>query len=122
MFSPIHTPETKQRWEAGLVEELERIKIINEKKLIAKQKKLAYSKEYQKNNKKKINEWSMKSYYKNDEARQNKRLNQAYKRYQLGVNVSNSLVKELIDAGYGNGDIVMLRPVFSKEPEIIQFN
>jgi hypothetical protein len=122
MFSPIHTVESKERWEAGLVEELERIRIINEKKQIAKQKKLTYSKEYQKNNKKKISEWSMKSYYKNDESRQHKRLNQAYKRYKLGVNVSNGLVQELIDAGYGNGDIVMLRPVFSKESEIIQFD
>ena len=122
MFSPIHTKESKERWDKGLLEELEIIRVKNEKKEIAKAKKIAYSKEYQKNNKKKINEWSMKSYYNNDESRQIKRLNQAFKRYQQGINVNNGLVQELIDAGYGDGKIELLRPVFSRNTEIVSFN
>ena len=113
------TPEGEKAYNEGLTAELERLRIKNEKKQISKEKKKAYIKEYQTNNKEKIREWSKKMYYTNDEYRQNKRLSQAYKRYLNGVSVSNQLVDEMISAGYQG--LKHRRPQFNNPSKIVNF-
>jgi len=112
-------PESEAAFNEGLAEELERLRIKNEKKQISKEKKKAYIREYQANNKEKIREWSKKMYYTNDEYRQNKRLSQAYKRYLDGVSVSNQLVDEMIEAGYQG--LKHRRPQYNTTSNIVKF-
>ena len=73
-----------------------------EKAEIARVKKCQYTAEYQKEYKDWVNNYQKDRYNTNSEYRKQKGLQGAYSRYLKGANVSNRLVDEWKEAGYGH--------------------
>jgi hypothetical protein len=73
-----------------------------DKDKMARLKKCQYTAEYQKEYKEYCNNYEMDYYNTNSEVRKKKGLQGAYSRYLKGANVSNRLVDELKEAGYGH--------------------
>jgi hypothetical protein len=69
---------------------------------IARVKKCQYTAEYQKEYKEWVDNYQKDRYNTNSEYRKQKGLQGAYSRYLKGANVSNRLVDELKEAGYGH--------------------
>ena len=65
-------------------------------------KKCEYTAEYQREHKEWANNYQKNRYNTNAEYRKTKSLQAAYARYLKGANVSNKLVDQLKENGYGN--------------------
>ena len=77
-------------------------KIKADKAEIARLKKCEYTAEYQRTYVEWVNNYQKDYYNTNSEVRKKKGLQGAYSRYLKGANVSNRLVDDLKEAGYGD--------------------
>ena len=69
---------------------------------LSRVKKCEYTAEYQREHKEYVNNYQKDRYNQNTEYRKKKSLQGAYGRYLKGANVSNNLVDQLKEAGYGH--------------------
>jgi hypothetical protein len=106
-MNPLNLTESQQA-EKDEMSNMRKIKA--DKAEISRVKKCEYTAKYQKKHVEWVNNYQKDYYNTNSEYRKKKGLQGAYSRYLKGSNVSNRLVDELKEAGYG--DLVYRKKVY----------